>query len=129
MSTDTLRFDEEFAQTYPIAILSKNIAQVVEQNPTLTFSDSWDDLDYLKYCILDVFVGSKVALVCHERSPVSGVEICIDPKEANFSRLLVSTLCSIGMTAQDLLWVHPDYLMKLQKEWGFQTQTGIQQLC
>jgi hypothetical protein len=129
MSTHPLRFDEEFAQTYPIATLNKSIAQVIENNPTLNFIDSWDDLDYLKYCILDIFPGSKVALICHERSPVVGVDICIDPRENNFSRLLVLTLCNIGMTAQDLLWIHPDHLMKLQAEWGFQSESGIKQLC
>lgn len=129
MSTHPLRFDEEFVQTYPIATLSKNIAQVMEKNPTLKFIDSWDDLDYLRYCMIDIFPDSKVALVCHERAPIVGVDICIDPKETNFSRILVSTLCNIGMTARDLSWVHPDYVIKLQTEWGFQPEAEIKQLC
>jgi hypothetical protein len=122
----TLRFDEKFTQTYPIATLSLDISQIVAKNPTLIFQDSWDDLDYLKYCMVEVVSGSKVALVSHNGSPVPGIDICINPKEDNLSRLLVSALCHIGMTTQDLTWMHPDYLLKLQQEWSFQT---LQQAC
>jgi hypothetical protein len=126
-STQSLRFDEQFVETYPIATLSLDIAQVVAKNPLLTFNDSYDDLDYLKYCILDVFPASKVALVFHERCPVPGIDVCIDPRSNDSSRLLVSALCNLGLTTQSLTWVHPNCLLKLQTEWGFRIEA--QQLC
>jgi hypothetical protein len=125
-NTEPLRFDEQFAQTDPIAVLSLNVTQLLAMNPLLVFHDSWDDLDYLQYCMLDVFPGSQVALVCHERSPVPGVDICINPAESNPSRLLVSALCHLNLTTHNLSWIHPDYLLKLQSEWGFQAQTVFQ---
>jgi hypothetical protein len=128
-NTPSLRFDEQFAETYPIATLSLDVAQLVAKNPVMTFHDSFDDLDYLRYCILDIFPENKVALVFHERCPVPGVDICIDPRSEDSSRLLVSTLCNLGLTTQSLTWVHPDYLLKLQKEWGFQSRIEAQQLC
>jgi hypothetical protein len=121
--TQSLRFDEQFAETYPIATLSLDIAQLVAKNPLLIFHDSCDDLDYLRYCILDIFPGNnKVALVYHERCSVPGVDICIDPRSEDSSRLLVSALCNLGLTTHSLTWVHPDCLLKLQTEWGFQTE-------
>jgi hypothetical protein len=123
-NTQSLRFDEQFAETYAIATLSLDIAQLVAKNPVMTFHDSLDDLDYLKYCILNVFPENKVALVFHERCPVPGIDICIDPRSADSSRLLVSALCSLGLTTQSLSWVHPDCLVKLQTEWGFQSMAA-----
>jgi hypothetical protein len=120
-NTQSARFDEQFVETYPIATLSLDIAQVVAKNPLLTFIDSYDDLDYLKYCILDVFPENKVALVFHERCPVPGIDICIDPRSNDSTRLLISTLCNLGLTTQSLSWVHPDCLLKLQTEWGFRS--------
>jgi hypothetical protein len=128
-NTPSLRFDEQFAETYPIATLSLDIAQLVAKNPLLTFHDSFDDLDYLKYCILDIFPENKVALVFHERCPVPGIDICIDPRSEDSSRLLVSALCNLGLTTHSLTWVHPDYLLKLQTEWGFRSPIEAQQLC
>jgi hypothetical protein len=128
-NTPSLRFDEQFAETYPITTLNLDVAQLVAKNPVMTFYDSFDDLDYLKYCILDIFPGNKVALVYHERCPVPGVDICIDPRSKDSSRLLVSALCNLGLTTQSLTWVHPDFLLKLQTEWGFQSPIEAQQLC
>jgi hypothetical protein len=34
-NTPSLRFDEQFAETYPIATLSLDIAQLVAKNPLL----------------------------------------------------------------------------------------------
>jgi hypothetical protein len=115
--TQPLRFDEEFSQTYPIAVLIPSITQIVGKNPQLVFHDSWDDLDYLKYCILDLSPGNVIALVCHERSPVPGVDVCVDISSKDFSKLLVSTLCILNFTDQDLSWVHPDYLPEFQQQW------------
>jgi hypothetical protein len=68
--------------------------------------------------------------VFHDRCPVPGVDICIDPANAEDSyRLLVSALCNLGLTTQSLSWVHPDFLLKLHQEWGFQAQIELQQLC
>ncbi len=103
-----LRFDEQFAQTYPIATLSLDIAQLVANNPLLVFQDSYDDLDFLRYCILNIPSESKVALVCHERSPLPGVDICIDPQDRYSSSILGSTLRNLGLTPQNLRWVHPE---------------------
>jgi hypothetical protein len=113
-----LRFDEEFTQTYPIAVLIPKIAQIVEKNPQLTFHESWDDLDYLKYCVPD-FLQGEVVLVCYERSPVPGVDICVDPRieKFHFSEILVLTLSALNFTDQDLLWVHPDCLLEFQQQW------------
>jgi hypothetical protein len=136
-NTHSVRFDEQFVETYPIAFgasvaiatLSLDVAQLVAKNPAMTFHDSFDDLDYLKYCILDIFPENKVALVYHERCPVPGVDICIDPRSVDPSRLLVSALCNLGLTTQSLSWVNPDCLLKLQTEWGFQSPASAQQLC
>jgi hypothetical protein len=111
MTLSVTRFDEHYAQTYPIATLGLDVAQLVVKNPGLVFVDAYDDLDYLKYCLIDVLPGRRVALVCHERSPIPGIGICIDPAEQNGSSLiLVATLCNLGLKNQSLTWVHPDYL-------------------
>jgi hypothetical protein len=117
-SIQPLRFDEEFAQTYPIGVLTPSIGQITERNPKLAFRESWDDLDYLKYCVPE-FLQGRVVLVCHERSPVPGVDICVDPKieKFHFPELLVLTLSVLNFTDQDLLWVHPDCLLEFQRQW------------
>jgi hypothetical protein len=113
-----LRFDEKFDQTYPIAVLMPSIGQIIERNPQLVFHESWDDLDYLKYCVPDLLQG-KVVLVCYDRSPVPGVDICIDPRieKSHFSELLVLALSTLNFNDQDLLWVHPDCLIEFQQQW------------
>lgn len=63
-----------------------------------------------------------MALVFHDRCPVPGVDVCVDPTNTeDSSRLLVSALCNLGLTTQSLSWVRPDFLLKLQQEWGFQS--------
>jgi hypothetical protein len=113
----TLRFDEEFSQTYPIAVLIPDMAGIVEKNPHLSFAKSLDDLDYLWYCMLDLPTGVRVALICHENSPVSGVDICVDQGREDIPQLLVSTLSGLGFTDDALYWIHPDYLSEFHILW------------
>jgi hypothetical protein len=119
-----LRFDEKFSQTYPIGVLTPSIGQIIEKNPQLIFHESWDDLDYLKYCVPD-FLQGKVVLVCHERSPVPGVDICVDPgtEKLQFSELIIPTLSALGLTERDLLWIHPDCSLEFQAQWQQSSKT------
>jgi hypothetical protein len=113
----TLRFDEEFSQTYPVAVLIPDMAEIAEKNPHLYFAKSLDDLDYLWYCILDLSIEVRVALVCHENSPIPGVDVCVDQEREDIPRVLVSTLSDLGFNDNALSWIHPDYLSEFHVLW------------
>jgi hypothetical protein len=110
MNIDTnqsLKFDEQFSQTALIATLNLDIESLVANNPLLDFQYSYDDIDYLKYLILDISSESTIALVCREHSPITDIDIYIDPARQDYSSLLVETLRYLRLTIQNLKWVHP----------------------
>ena len=71
----------------------------------IAFSDSHDDLDYLKVALLELPSAQRVALIEHRHAPVSGTEVHGDAEHPlAAARLLAEVRDTLGLAEDDVAW-------------------------
>lgn len=70
------------------------------------------------------FNDVSVALVRHHGSPAPGTEICVAPDTPAVPQILLATMLHLGLTAEDLLWVHPEYMQEVKTNFAQYTSRG-----
>jgi hypothetical protein len=94
--------------TMPVALLSKEPSELIGQGAR-EFRDSFDDLDYLMFSVLELSAERQVALVHYQNSPTSGTHLCITQSEENVVAILSEAMKVLKLSKCDFSWVHPDY--------------------
>jgi hypothetical protein len=92
----------------PVAFLKHEPEELVIRDVP-EFYDSFDELDYLRYSCLTLPSGRPVTLIRHRGAQVSGTEICVAADNSDPAETVVEALKQIGLTMQDLSWIHPEY--------------------
>jgi hypothetical protein len=111
LNRELIQLEDIILETASVAMIRQDVAEISKQN-NLLFEESFDDLDFLLYATLSFsHPNSRVSLICRRNSPVSGIEICVrhDEQHQNIALLVCNTLQELSLTAEDLVWVHPNY--------------------
>ncbi|KAI9133099.1 hypothetical protein [Acaryochloris sp. CCMEE 5410] len=91
----------------PIAVFQQSPAELSEQN-SIEFQDGFDDLDYLKFSLLQLPSGKPTTLVYHQNSPNPGVEICVIADESNREGVIQEVMQLLNLPTTALICVHPE---------------------
>jgi hypothetical protein len=110
-----IRFDEVYCETEPIAVIKLLPRELEQKHRELKFQKSYDDLDYLEYVRLEVIPDRTVALISHENTPMPGTDICVASGQLDIVMILINTIERLGLSDQDLSWIHPDYEQEFQQ--------------
>jgi hypothetical protein len=94
--------------TMPVAVLSQEPDELTKQ-VSIQFSEGFDDLDYITFAAFSLPSGSSVALVRHQNSPNSGVEVCVVPSNPSITATLKEVLEALKLSGETFLWIHPAY--------------------
>jgi hypothetical protein len=108
---ELIQLEDIILETASVAMIRQDVAEISKRND-LIFEESFDDLDFLVYTILFFSQSnSRVSLIRHRNSPVSGIEICVrhDEQHQNIAWLIDRTLRELNLTPEDLIWIHPSY--------------------
>ncbi len=108
---ELIQLEDIILETASVAMIRQDVAEIGKRND-LVFEESFDDLDFLVYSILFFpQSNSRVGLIRHRNSPVSGIEICVrhDEQHQNIAWLIRRTLRELNLTTEDLIWIHPSY--------------------
>lgn len=92
----------------PVAVLQLEPAELKARGH-LIFSEGYDDLDYLVFSMTVLLSGQDITLVRHKNHPGSGTEIWVTLDNETVVETLMEFLARLGLTAEDLSWIHPDY--------------------
>ena len=111
-----VQIEDIIADTYPIATI-KLLPSDIEQLIEVTFQDSYDDLDYLSFAILNLPSENQVGLISHKHSPGLGTEICINPEllsghEYVVVEILKEAFKKLKVSPKKINWIHPTYIKK-----------------
>jgi hypothetical protein len=114
---ELIQLEDIILETASVAMIRQDVAEISKQN-NLIFEESFDDLDFLVYATLSFsHSNSRVGLIRRRNSPVSGIEICVRHEEQHQSIVLLvcETLRELSLTAEDLIWIHPNYQEEIYK--------------
>ncbi|WP_299416119.1 hypothetical protein [Acaryochloris sp. IP29b_bin.148] len=91
----------------PIAIFQQSPAELSEQH-SIEFQDGFDDLDYLKFSLLQLPSGKSATLIYHQNSPNPGMEVCVIADESDREGLIREVMQLLNLPTTAIMWVHPE---------------------
>jgi len=87
-----------------LCVLSRNPEELT-RDLGIRFNRSYDNLDYLKYAVIETTLGRIFGLVRHENNPRRGTELCVGLGYGRRECKLDEALSTIRETRDNLTWI------------------------
>lgn len=107
-SNKLVELGEVTSAVVPIAVLQQSPAELSDQQHSIEFQDGFDDLDYLKFSILQLPSSKLTTLVYHQNSPNPGTEVCVVANEVDREEVIKEVMQLLNLPTTALMWVHPE---------------------
>jgi hypothetical protein len=106
-ATEILRLEQMTDALTSVALLKQEPKELSEKNNSIIFKESYDELDDLDFAAVNLNTGEKVSLIRHRRRPQGGTAICVAVVPEKAGGIIQETCNMLGVTSQDLIWIHP----------------------